>query len=202
MVLNLNLFFSDNKFVGSYNDIMDLPTSNIWECCFAGRSNVGKSSIINAITKNKYLANTSKTPGRTQNLNVYQIKEKINVIDLPGYGYAKVSKVYREQLSNLIDSYIKIRKNLKIIYLLIDCKVGLKNSDIDILDVINDSNKKFTVIITKIDKCSPSFINKQIDSVRSFMKNYEKNFTNMYSSSSLKNKGIVDIQKNIYNLSK
>ena len=108
---NLNNFFNNNKFLGSFQSFKDIPYSDIKkECCFIGRSNVGKSSLINSLTKTKKLAKTSKTPGRTQAINVFLISEKINMIDLPGYGYAKVSKVIRDNLRELIEEYIT--KNL------------------------------------------------------------------------------------------
>ena len=96
---NLNKFFNYNKFVGSFRSYKDIPYLEIKrECCFIGRSNVGKSSLINSITGTKKLAKTSKTPGRTQAINIFVISEKINMIDLPGYCFAKVSKVARENL--------------------------------------------------------------------------------------------------------
>ena len=95
---SLNLFFSKNKFIGSFNTLEEAPYYTFPEYCFIGRSNVGKSSIINAITKSKKLAKTSKTPGRTQNINLFLINEKISIVDLPGYGYAKISKLKRAQL--------------------------------------------------------------------------------------------------------
>ena len=99
---SLNLFFSKNNFIGSFNAVDLIPNNNMPECCFVGRSNVGKSSIINAITKSKKLAKTSKTPGRAQSINLFKINDIINIVDMPGYGYAKVSKIKREELSNLI----------------------------------------------------------------------------------------------------
>ena len=102
--INLNNFFSTNKFIGSFDSYQDIPYSEIKnECCFIGRSNVGKSSLLNAVTKTKKLAKTSKTPGRTQSINVFAINNKINIIDLPGYGFAKVSKVMRGNLIILIE---------------------------------------------------------------------------------------------------
>ena len=103
---SLNLFFSKNSFVGSYNEINNIPGTKLPECCFIGRSNVGKSSIVNAITKTKKLAKISKTPGRTQSVNLYEINQAVNIVDLPGYGFAKVSKSTIEQLAELIKSYM------------------------------------------------------------------------------------------------
>lgn len=198
----LNLFFSKSIFLGSFNEVSDIPNINLPECCFIGRSNVGKSSIINAITKSKKLARTSKTPGRTQSVNLFEINTNINIVDLPGYGYAKISKNIRDQLYDLIESYISNRKNLMIVFVLIDCKVGLKNSDIDIFDHIASSNKNFSIIITKTDKCSAKFIHNQKESLITLMKNYSKNFIQIFISSSKKSIGIIEIQKNIFNLSK
>ena len=198
----LNLFFSKNNFIGSYNSVDMVKYSEFPECCFIGRSNVGKSSIINSITKSKKLAKTSKTPGRTQNINLFSINNKINLVDLPGYGYAKVSKVKREELAYLIESYIINRENLKEIFILIDCKVGIKDIDIDVLDLINESNKNFSIILTKIDKCANNFISDQNKSLISLLKNYKSRFNKIFASSSSKNLGIIDIQKEIFNLSK
>ena len=199
---NLNNFFLANKFLGSYESTASIPELIVKkECCFIGRSNVGKSSLINAITKTKKLAKTSKTPGRTQSINIFEINNKINLVDLPGYGFAKVSKIKRENLMLLIEDYIKKRNNLSHIYLLIDSKVGLKNSDIDMIDYINYCKKIFSIILTKIDKVSKNHINLQNKSVISLMKNYKKTFKNIYFSETKKNNGIIDIQKSIYKLS-
>ena len=114
---NLNSFFNTNKFLGSYNSYQDIPFSEVRkECCFIGRSNVGKSSLLNAITKTKKLAKTSKTPGRTQSINIFEINKKINIVDLPGYGFAKVSKVTREKLIILIEDYVEHREKLDHIF--------------------------------------------------------------------------------------
>ena len=199
---SLNLFFRKNNFIGSFNNTMEVPIENLPECCFMGRSNVGKSSIINAITKTKKLARTSKTPGRTQNINLFSIDSSVNIVDLPGYGYAKVSKLKREELASLIKDYLTYRKNLDEVFVLIDCKVGIKDTDIDTLDLINESNRSFSIILTKIDKCPTNFIEKQSNSLLSFLKNYKSNFNKIFSTSSKKNTGIIDIQKQIYNLSK
>ena len=199
---SLNLFFSKNNFLGSFNDIYKIPNADLPECCFVGRSNVGKSSIINAITKTKKLAKISKTPGRTQSANLFEINNAINIVDLPGYGYAKVSKNIRDQLSDLIEFYITNRENLAKVFVLIDCKVGIKSSDIDIFDLITSSNKNFSIVLTKTDKCSIKFIQSQMASIVTLMQNYKKNFMDIFASSSKKNNGILDIQKDIFNLSK
>ena len=198
---NLNIFFSSHKFLGSFNSHQDIPYSEIKkECCFIGRSNVGKSSLLNAITKTKKLAKTSKTPGRTQSINVFEVNKKINIIDLPGYGFAKVSKIMREKLIVLIENYIEHRKELDHVFLLIDSKVGIKNSDIDMLDFLNNCSRNFSVILTKIDKISFNQADFQKNSILSLMKNYNKTFKDIYLSETKKNNGINEIQKTIYGL--
>ena len=103
---------------------------------------------------------------------------------------------------SLIENYITNRKNLFKIFVLIDCKIGIKNFDIDIIDKICFAEKKFSIILTKIDKCAISFVEKQRVSIGSLIKNYGENFEEIFTSSSKKNKGILNIQKNIFNLSK
>ena len=199
---SLNLCFTKNNFRGSFNSLDLIPNLELPECCFIGRSNVGKSSIINAITKSKKLAKTSKTPGRTQNINLFLINDKLNIVDLPGYGYAKISKAKRQELSILTEDYLMNRNNLKEVYVLIDSRIGIKDSDIDILDLISESNKRFSIVLTKIDKCALTFVNKQSESLLSFLQNYKSKFNRIFSTSSSKNIGIIDIQKEIFNLSK
>ena len=196
----LNLFFSKNIFLGSFNEVKKIPNHHLPECCFIGRSNVGKSSMINSITKSKKLAKTSKTPGRTQSVNIYEISKKLNIVDLPGYGYAKLSISLKDHLTILLQSYLEQRNNLKKAYILIDCKVGVKDIDIDTFDFFADSNKSFTVILTKIDKCSKNFIIKQKKSILSLLQNYHKLYIDLLTSSCKNNEGIIDIQKDIFAL--
>jgi len=200
---SLNNFFNSNKFIGSFQSYKDIiKTNTVNDCCFIGRSNVGKSSIINAITKTKNLAKTSKTPGRTQSINIFLINNNINLIDLPGYGYAKVSKVMRDNLGILIQEYIINQLNLIHAYVLIDAKVGVKNSDIDMFDLLNDSDRYFSIIFTKIDKCSKSYLSDLEKSKQSLMKSYSKYFNKFFFTSTKRFEGIIDIQKEIYTLSK
>ena len=200
---SLKNFFNSNKFIGSFQSYKDIKKFNtVNDCCFIGRSNVGKSSMINAVTKTKNLAKTSKTPGRTQSINIFLINENINLVDLPGYGYAKVSKVIRDNLGILIEEYIINQLNLIHAYVLIDTKVGVKNSDIDMFDLLNESDRNFSIIFTKIDKCSKSYLSDLENSMQSLMKSYSKNFNKFFFTSTKKFEGIIDIQKDIYTLSK
>ena len=199
---SLKKFFSQAKFFSSFNSENNIKSDNsIDEYCFIGRSNVGKSSIINSLTNNHSLAKISKTPGRTQTINFFILKNHLYIVDLPGYGYAKVSKVIQYQLSELIKNYLKYRNTLKHIFVLIDSKVGIKNSDIDIFDLIYSYDKKFSIICTKTDKSSKSYMEQQKKSLITLMKNYPKSFSDIFFTSSKTKDGIIDVQKQIYQLS-
>ena len=200
---SLNNFFNKNEFMGSFQSYRDIKKiENINDYCFIGRSNVGKSSLINSITRKKNLARTSKTPGRTQSINMFLINNKINLVDLPGYGYAKVSKVMRDNLRNLIEEYIENQLGIIQTYVLIDAKVGIKNSDIDMFDLLSNFNRNFSIIFTKVDKCSKSYLEDLESSIQSLMKSYVKFFKKFFFTSTKKFEGIIDIQKDIYTLSK
>jgi len=199
----LKQFFNSNDFKGSFQSYKNIePSNNLIECCFIGRSNVGKSSIINAITKTKNLAKISNRPGRTQSINIFEINKRINLVDLPGYGFAKVTKVMRYNLSILIQEYIKNRSNLEHIFVLIDAKVGPKNIDIDMFDFLAEYNKLFSIVITKVDKCSKSHLELLETSIHSLMNSYSDVFKKIFLTSTKKFLGIIDIQKDIYQLSK
>jgi len=198
---SLSLFFSNTNFLGSYDKLIEIPNQNKTECCFIGRSNVGKSSIINAITRSNKLAKISKKPGKTKMINIYEINNKLNLVDLPGYGYAKISKSLRDNISNLLNNYLTERNNLKKIYMLIDCQIGIKNVDMDAFEIVSDTNKSLSIILTKIDKCSENFISNQKKSILSFFDTYPKSLTSFFVSSCKNFKGIIDIQKDIFTLS-
>ena len=198
----LNNFFKKNKFIGSFNSYKDIsPTHSFPEYCFVGRSNVGKSSIINAITKTKNIAKTSKTPGRTQSINVFEINNIINIVDLPGYGFAKLSKIVRKNLQILTHEYIENRKNIINVFVLIDTKVGIKNLDIDMFDLLAVSERSFSIVLTKIDKCSKSHVKLQEKSILSIMNNYPTTFKKIFLTTIKNNEGMINIQKEICKLS-
>ena len=140
------------KFIDEVDKFRNLPNDDIKEIVFWGRSNVGKSSLINSFTKSS-IAKTSKTPGRTRSLVLFQLDKRIRIVDFPGYGYSKISKAREDKLNKLIDNYIQKRKNLFALCLLIDSLHGFKKMDRIILSQLDDyiQNKIF-IIFTKIDK--------------------------------------------------
>ena len=131
------------------------PTDNLSELLFVGRSNVGKSSFINALC-NKTIARTSSNPGKTQVINFFLINEKFYFVDVPGYGYARVSKAKIEEFGKMIENYITNRTNLKAVFLLVDFKVGPTSDDLLMYEFLKFYNKKIYVICTKGDKVNMS----------------------------------------------
>ena len=146
------LFEQPCDFVKSCAKPDQLPESDLPEIAFVGRSNVGKSSLINALLNRKDLARTSNTPGRTQEINFFNLGNQLHVVDLPGYGYAKAPRTKVLTWQKLILSYLRGRPQLKRVFVLIDSRHGLKPLDADIFKVLDDAAVSYQVILTKTDK--------------------------------------------------
>jgi GTP-binding protein len=129
-----------------------LPAADGLEVAFAGRSNVGKSSLINALVGQKALARTSNTPGRTRELNFFAADAGITIVDMPGYGYARAPKSEVAAWTKLVFAYLRGRPNLRRVYLLVDARHGLKDNDVEALNVIDKAAVSYQVVLTKIDK--------------------------------------------------
>lgn len=140
------------KFIGAFPKTDDCPQENLPEFAFIGRSNVGKSSLINLITGRKELAKVSQTPGKTQTINLFLIDESWHLVDLPGYGYARVSKSTREVFSKMIKFYITNRLQLLTLFVLIDSSIPPQKIDMDFLEWLGEMRIPFAVIFTKTDK--------------------------------------------------
>jgi GTP-binding protein len=146
------LFAGSCDFMRGVGKLADLPEQALPEIAFAGRSNVGKSSLINALTGRKALARTSHTPGRTQELNFFDIGGRFYLVDMPGYGYAKVSKTQKESWNQLIRSYLRGRATLRCVFVLIDSRHGIKDSDAEILTLLDQSAVPYRIVLTKADE--------------------------------------------------
>jgi GTP-binding protein len=162
-------FLHQVKFVKSITDVRDKPALNLPEIAFAGRSNVGKSALLNAVFNIKKLAKVSSTPGKTQLINYFQAAEYYYFVDLPGYGYAKVSKNISRAWQKMIENYIIYSKNLKFVCLLIDSRHHLMKSDEQMADWLNFNKIPYMIILTKCDKLSRNKMSQQ-------QKNYELRF--------------------------
>ncbi|MBR6365967.1 MAG: YihA family ribosome biogenesis GTP-binding protein [Lachnospiraceae bacterium] len=143
-----------------------LPATALPEVAFAGRSNVGKSSLINALMNRKSFARTSAQPGKTQTINFYNISKEIYLVDLPGYGYAKVSKDEKERWGRMIERYLRMSKNLKQVFLLVDIRHEPTLLDCQMFDWVTQTGYRPVVIATKLDKIGRSQQQKQINLIR------------------------------------
>ncbi|MFQ5823980.1 MAG: ribosome biogenesis GTP-binding protein YihA/YsxC [bacterium] len=153
------------EFIKSVENINEIPQDNLKEIAFAGRSNVGKSSLINCLLNRKKLAKTSSTPGKTRQLNYFKINNKFYFVDLPGYGFAKVSKKKKALWQQLIESYIKGSPNLKGVISIVDSRVGLTELDLQLLEWMKSLNIPVVLVATKSDKLSKSSLTNQISKI-------------------------------------
>ena len=146
------LFAHDCRFVAGAADIGGMPEERLPEIAFLGRSNVGKSSLVNALTGRRMLARTSKTPGRTRQINFFALDERLMLVDLPGYGYAEASKSAVAAWTRLVRDYLSERAALRRVCLLIDARHGVKEPDRPVMDLCDRAALSYQVVLTKIDK--------------------------------------------------
>ena len=140
------------EFLGSFETEAQCPTSALPEYAFIGRSNVGKSSLINMLLARTDIARTSSTPGKTQTMNFFEVNEKWRIVDLPGYGYAKISKTTRKKWKSMINQYLTRRKNLVCVMSLIDSRHDLQANDLEFINSLGEAGIPFVLVYTKTDK--------------------------------------------------
>lgn len=150
------LFAHEVSFMMGAVQIAGLPPADLPEVAFAGRSNVGKSTLINAVAGRLHLARASNSPGRTREVNFFVADEKLRLVDLPGYGFARASRGDVKKFQNLGRDYLRGRPNLRRVYLLIDARHGLKPSDTEALDALDKAAVSYQVVLTKADKIKPA----------------------------------------------
>ncbi len=155
----------DIRFLGSFTKASQCPEVKAPEYCFIGRSNVGKSSMINFLTGNKELARTSKKPGKTQTINLFHVMENPEwmIADLPGYGFAQVSKSTRGQWASLIDDYILHRPNLICVFLLLDIRHAPLENDKQFMQFLGRHQVPFCILFTKSDKLKPAELTRSLE---------------------------------------
>ena len=146
------LFAQECRFVAGATTLDAMPAPSLSEVAFAGRSNVGKSSLLNALTGRKHLARVSVTPGRTQQLNFFALGRHLMLVDLPGHGYARASKRRVRGWTHLTEDYIKGRPTLRRVLLLVDSKVGLMDSDRKLMDLMDSAGLSYQIVLTKCDR--------------------------------------------------
>jgi GTP-binding protein len=164
------MFNKQAKFITSATKLEECPPAGLPEVCFAGRSNVGKSSLINALLNKKNIARTSNVPGKTQQMNYYQVGDACFFVDLPGYGYAKVPKKERERWGKNIRDYLMDRDSLKLILHVVDVRHDPSQLDEDFFYWMGMNEKPFAVVLSKSDKLSKNKVNQSKAKVRQIMK--------------------------------
>lgn len=199
------LFARKWEFIKGVPAMKFLPPEGPVEISFAGRSNVGKSSLINALVNQKGLARTSNTPGRTQELN-YFIPESsaeipdIAIVDMPGYGYAKAPKSQVEAWTRLVFSYLRGRSTLRRVFVLIDSRHGIKKNDEEVLDLLDKAAVSYQIVLTKSDKIKPTALETlKAETVERIVKR-AASFPVVLTTSSEKNKGIAELRAEIATL--
>ena len=185
------LFAGSCEFLMGGVNMASLPASELAEAAFAGRSNVGKSSLINALTGRKALARASHTPGRTRELNFFRLADQMMLVDLPGYGYAEASKSRIKAWTALTRDYLRGRAQLRRVCLLIDARHGLKSSDHDIMALFDEAAVVFQIILTKADKVKSQELDAVAQSVAAGLKAHPAAHPRLIATSSHKGAGIA-----------
>ena len=170
--MNSQNIFSNTRFLLSGFSLKDLPEDQGIEIAFCGRSNSGKSSVLNALAKNKKLAKTSKTPGRTQAINIFCLDEQKmrRIADLPGYGFAKVSKKTQKEWARFITDYLNFRKSLKGLVIIMDIRHPFKESDLALIDWCHQTDTPLLILLNKSDKFSTSKVKEEVKKANSAIK--------------------------------
>jgi GTP-binding protein len=185
------------EFVKSSSDYRQSPKADRAEFAFIGRSNVGKSSLINALVNKKDLAKTSSQPGKTQLINHFLIDSQWYLVDLPGYGYAKVSKSSREVWGKMIRNYILKRENLLNVYVLVDSRLTPQKIDIEFINFLGENAVPFTIVFTKIDKQSTGKTEENLEVYKQELLKYWEELPNIILTSSEKRKGLDELLDSI-----
>jgi GTP-binding protein len=190
------LFAGDWRFFWASPAIEALPPMAGVEVAFAGRSNVGKSSLINALSGRGALARTSRTPGRTQELIFFEGPDKagLRLVDMPGYGYASAPKAKVASWTALIHNYLQGRSNLARVYVLIDGRHGLKEADLDVLRTLDRSAVSYQVVLTKIDRIKAAELQQRIDEIAAALSTHPAAFPQIIATSSQTGAGVPELR--------
>lgn len=194
------LFAGECTFLAASNSMKNLAPMARDEVAFAGRSNVGKSSLVNALTGRKTLARTSQTPGRTRQLIFFNLADRLDLVDLPGYGYASAPKTDIEAWSKLTRQYLAGRQTLQRVMMLVDSRRGIGKADRLIMDLLNEAAVSWALVLTKADKLKAAELAKTYAAAQAETKKHVAAFPHVFLTSSHDGRGIAEIRAHLARL--
>jgi GTP-binding protein len=194
------LFAAGSEFVHAAQRLEQLPPAGGPEVAFAGRSNVGKSSLLNALTGRRALARVSATPGRTRQLNFFDLGGRLTLVDMPGYGYARAGKAVKQDWQGLMFDYLRGRPTLRRVLLLLDARIEAKDADRAVMDLLDQAAVTFQLVLTKADGVKPGPLGRKLDEVRRLARAHPAAHPEVVVTSSEVGTGIEELRAEIAGL--
>ena len=188
------LFATECRFVYAAQRLDQLPQPVGAEVAFAGRSNVGKSSLLNALTGRRALARVSTEPGRTRQLNFFDLAERLTLVDMPGYGYARAGKAVKEDWQGLMFDYLRGRPTLRRVMLLLDARIELKDADTEVMELLDRAAVTFQLVLTKVDAVKPEALARKLSEVTALARRHAAAYPEVVATSSETGQGIAELR--------
>jgi GTP-binding protein len=194
------LFATECRFVHAAQRLDQLPPAGGPEVAFAGRSNVGKSSLLNALTGRRALARVSSEPGRTRQLNFFDLGGRVTLVDMPGYGYARAGRAVKQDWQGLMFDYLRGRATLRRVMLLLDARIEVKQADHDVMDLLDRAAVTFQLVLTKVDGVKPEPLTRKMAEASALARSHPAAHPDVVATSSETGEGIVELRAEIATL--